>query len=747
MDGGPGSRYRLTMTSPGPSIHGARVTCVRRGVAARALAWGVAAFALVLAAVQVVLGVVNLGSGLSFMAAGPIWAVFPISYALMGGLVASQRRENPIGWLFLFVAVVGGLSWAASEYGLFAAIAHPGSLPGAAWAVWFYNVFQILVYPSGALVLTLLLLPDGRLPSRRWRPVVVAAVTFTLAFTLLSAFVPAPEAGPDGQTLTANPVGLPALRWFAQNGSPVVNAAFVVGGLILLVAAAAPLLRARRARGEEREQVRWIAYVVLMTAAANAVTASLFVVAPSFQSAWNVLIGLVNVVGFGVGLPVAAAIAIFKYRLYDIDLIISRTLVYGSLAAFITAVYVAIAVGVGSLVGSGGQPNLGLSILATAIVAVGFQPVRERVQRLANRLVYGTRASPYEVLSEFSERVAESPAADDVLPRMARVLAEGTGADHAQVWLRVEGVLRPAATWPERIEPDGAPGRRLSVVGQLLPAIPESDRAVAVRHQGELLGALSVRKRRGESLTPIEEKLLDDLANQAGLVLKNVGLTAELLQRLDELRASRQRLVAAQDEARRRLERNLHDGAQQHMVALKVKLGLAGALARKDPARARELVGQLAADADEALQTLRDLARGIYPPLLADSGLAAALEAQARRATLPVVAEADGVGRHPREVEAAVYFCVLEALQNVQKYAAAGRATIRLSNRDGRLAFEVEDDGRGFDPATVRRGSGLNNIADRLDALGGGLQIESAPGRGTRLRGTVPAVAAVRATA
>jgi signal transduction histidine kinase len=270
---------------------------------------------------------------------------------------------------------------------------------------------------------------------------------------------------------------------------------------------------------------------------------------------------------------------------------------------------------------------------------------------------------------------------------------------------------------------------------------------VAVRHQGELLGAISVRKRRGESLTPIEEKLLDDLANQAGLVLKNVGLTAELLQRLEELRASRQRLVAAQDEARRRLERNLHDGAQQHVVALKVKLGLARALAKKDPARARELVGQLTTDADEALRTLRDLARGIYPPLLADRGLAAALEAQARRATLPVAVETEGVGRYPREVEAAVYFCVLEALQNVQKYAGASRATVRLSDREGKLTFQVEDDGGGFDPGTTRRGSGLTNIGDRLDALGGALQISSASGRGTRLRGTVPVLAAASATA
>jgi hypothetical protein len=216
---------------------------------------------------------------------------------------------------------------------------------------------------------------------------------------------------------------------------------------------------------------------------------------------------------------------VLKYRLYDIDVVISRTLVYGSLAVFITAVYVGIVVGVGTLVGSGGQPNLVLSIIATAIVAVAFQPVRERLQKIVNRLVYGKRATPYEVLSQFSERVAETYAADEALPRMARVLAEGTGAERADVWLRAGEVLRRAASWPEEAEA-AEPAR---VIDGSLPDIPGVDRAIEVRHQGELLGALAVTKRQGESLTPVEEKLLGDLAAQAGLVLKNVGLAAELL--------------------------------------------------------------------------------------------------------------------------------------------------------------------------------------------------------------------------
>jgi signal transduction histidine kinase len=322
--------------------------------------------------------------------------------------------------------------------------------------------------------------------------------------------------------------------------------------------------------------------------------------------------------------------------------------------------------------------------------------------------------------------------------KMAGILAEGTGTQRAQVWLRVGKLLRPAATWPD---PGAAAEEPIALLGDALPDLPGDD-AVEVRHQGELLGALTVTKRAGEPLTPIERKLLDDLAHQAGLVLKNVGLTAELLARLEDLRASRQRLVAAQDEERRRLERNLHDGAQQNLVAIKVKLGLAGLLAGKDPEKTREMLRQLKGDTDEALETLRDLARGIYPPLLADRGLAAALESQARKATLPVAVEAQHLGRYSQEVEAAVYFCVLEALQNIQKYAKASRATVRLRSDGGELHFEVEDDGDGFDPGITTKGSGTQNMQDRLDALGGSLDVRSALGAGTTVSGRLPVAVA-----
>ena len=207
---------------------------------------------------------------------------------------------------------------------------------------------------------------------------------------------------------------------------------------------------------------------------------------------------------------------------------------------------------------------------------------------------------------------------------------------------------------------------------------------------------------------------------------------------IEELRSSRRRLVAAQDDERRKIERNLHDGAQQQLVALAVQLKLARSMVVRDPAKAGALLYRLQGAATDALDDLRDLARGIYPPLLADKGLTTALEAQARKAIVPVTVEADGLGRFPADVESAVYFSCLEALQNIGKYADANTATIRLSNGSGELRFEVRDDGRGFDPSTTTYGTGLQGIADRLAALGGELVVTSAPGDGTAVAGRLP---------
>jgi len=575
------------------------------------------------------------------------------------------------------------------------------------------------------VVFVVLLFPTGHLPSRRWRPVAWAAGVGLAAWVLGNAFAPRLITN---NTPTPNPIGV---------ASPPGNLFVIlaVGGGVLvagagLAAIASVVFRYLRARAVEREQLKWLVY-----AGALIVIAQLAgLMAAKIMGPGNASTNLQNALSNGAValIPIAIGIAIFRYRLYDIDVVINKTLVYGALAAFITAVYVAIVVGLGSLIAQhGARAGFWLSIAATAVVAVAFQPVRARVQHLANRLVYGRRATPYEILAQFAERTAGTYATEELLPRMARTLAEGTGARRADVWLRADGAFRDDATWPPGEPPfpetHAGPGGRL--------AVPGADRVLPVRYQGEVLGALAVSKRPGESLTPAEGRLLADLAAQAGLVLRNVGLWEQLTARLEEIRASRQRLVAAQDEERRRIERNIHDGAQQQLVALTIKLNLTEGLIGTDPEGERELLAELRQEAASAVEDLRDLARGIYPPLLAGEGLPAALRAQAAKSPVPTSVDADDIARYPQDVEAAVYFCILEALQNVAKYAEASSARVRLAVSGDELRFEVADDGAGFDPGAKAYGTGLQGMADRLSAHDGVLDVRSAPGAGTVVTG------------
>jgi signal transduction histidine kinase len=657
-----------------------------------------------------------------------VGATAGLIYAAVGALIVS-RGQRIIGWCFVVAGFFAVIAVGSEEYLLRALVHAPGSLPAPGLAAW---LLTWAATPAiSAVLLVFLLFPDGRPHSPRWRPVVWSTIAGGVLEALGLMFAPG-RVGGSFNNLGAhisNPLGVPPLRGVL----PVLMAA----GTVILTAAGAGallslILRFRRSRGDEREQLRWLAYVPFAAILCLGVLA-LGTALGVRSFAFEVTFFLLGVSAAVIGVPAAAAVAILKYRLYGIDVVINKTTVYAALAAFITAVYVAIVVGIGHAVGQGHRPNLGLSILATAVVAVAFQPVRDRVQHFANRLVYGKRATPYEVLSEFSGRMSGAYAAEDLLPRMAKILAEGTGAARADVWLRVGAHVHREASWPS----DSSSSEPIALVDGDVPAIDGLGRLLPVRHRGELLGALSVTKPRGDPLRPAEEKLMEDLASGAGLVLRNVRLTAELLHRLEELQASRLRIVSAQDEERRRLERNIHDGAQQQLVALQVKLSLAERLAEED-CRVRDALAGLKQEAGEALENLRDLARGIYPPLLADHGLTAALTAQARKGVIPVVIEADGIGRYHQEHEAALYFCVLEALQNVAKYAGATHAVVRLHEDGGHLAFEVEDDGSGFDTSTTSYGTGLQGMADRLSARGGTLEVRSHPGEGTTVTGRVP---------
>jgi signal transduction histidine kinase len=631
-----------------------------------------------------------------------------VGFAGVGALVAT-RTSNKVGWLFLAEGLALALCFGTKDYAARTGL----PLPGAPWAGWILTIALNAILPL--LLLALLLFPDGRLPSPWWRPVAWAAVASGAVGMACNAV--------SDVNFSSNFPHLTDPMTIVPTASlrGIYNATLLAGPLIFLACAASLVVRLVRSRGEQRLQLKWFVYATALAATTIAIATFRL---PDPGGAFGIFAALI---------PIGAGVAIFKYRLYDIDVVINKTVVFGALAAFITAVYVAIVVGLGAAIGQGQKPNLGLSILATAMVAVAFQPVRERVQRFANHLVYGKRATPYEVLSEFSSRMAGGYESDDLLPRMARILGEGTGARNAQVWLEIGDELRAEATWP------GSEDRRtLPMNDGALPAMPDASLVLPVQHRGDLLGALSLTKAPGERLTPTERKLAGDLASGAGLVLRNVRLTEELLARLEDLRASRQRLVAAEDAERRRLERNIHDGAQQQLVALVVKVRLARQLTGRDPAKANELLEQAEREVTEALEDLRDLARGIYPPLLADQGLVAALQAQVRRATLPVEVQGESISRYPQEAEACVYFCVLEALQNVSKYARAGRVSVRLACHDGSLEFTVVDDGVGFDPRARGYGTGLQGMADRLAAQGGELHVDSAPGSGTTITGRMP---------
>jgi signal transduction histidine kinase len=635
--------------------------------------------------------------------------VVNLAVPVVGFVLVSRRPANLIGWLFLVAGLGLGLGFFATQYGEHALIAAPGSLPAGRAVGWLSN--WIWIIPFAMLAFLFLLFPTGRLRSRRWRPA-AWFVSGVFVLTTVGALVNATRYWSDPFTGRA------------QNPSVLV-ALFLLVLATLVVSVAAVVVRYARSAGEERLQLKWFAAAAVLLVAT-------FIVSNVIHS---VLANAANNLAF-LCLWVAIGVAVLKYRLYDIDIVISKAVLYGSLAVFITAVYLGLVVGVGTLAGGRDRPLL--AAVAAAVVAVAFQPARQWAGRLANQVVYGRRATPYQVLSDFARRIGGAYASQDVLPQMAQIVSAGTGADHVTVWLRVGDQLRPEASSDGSRLAGASDGGQLAgplaVDGQELPPWPDTGLNVPVVYQGELLGAISVRMPKGEPLRPAGQQLVADVASQAGLVLANAGL-------IEDLRASRQRLVAAQDEARRRLERNIHDGAQQDLVALAIKLQLA-ARTVEDVTEARQTFGELRADAAGALKNLRDLARGIYPPLLADQGLAAALNAQAGKSALPVAVEADGIGRFGQDTEAAVYFCCLEALQNTAKYAHASRARILLQARDGALRFTVSDDGNGYDARRTPMGSGLRNMADRLAALGGRLEIRSAPGQGTTIAARLPIPAA-----
>ena len=659
--------------------------------------------------------------------------VAAIAYATLGALIV-RRAGNLVGWLMLGEAAALVFLALGSAYAVTGITTHPGTLPaprvvGALAECDFIPAFA-------GLAAMLLFFPSGGLPSRRWRPAAAAGLLVTCltlaGFMVSSRLVALPAPGgvslmfrnplavrPLGPALAASPIG-------TLNGLSPLVVVLLGGALVSLV------VRYRAGDRLLRQQMKWLALAAVAMLAAQVAGLLAIVAGRDGQAVKSAAYTVVPIIVL-FGIPAVMTIAILRHRLFDIDVIISRAVVYGLLSAAFTAVYAGIVLGIGTFAGHRGGPVL--TVAAAVCIALLFQPLRHRFRQFANRLVYGERATPYQVLSDFAEDMAGQPGYGEALDKMVSLLAGATGATRAAAWIRIGTELRPAATWP----PGTPPPAPVTLTGHPgLPPLDAASRAVPVRHGDELLGALSLRKPANEPLTTTEDQLLQHLASQAGLVLRNVQLTAELQATIDELTASRRRLVETQDAERRKIERNLHDGAQQQLIAATIQLSLLEQTAG-DPGHFRQLAAQLKDALRAALDDLRDLARGIYPPLLADQGLAAALHAQARKTPLPVTIETSNLGRYPPDTETTIYFCTLEALQNITKYAHATHATIHLTSTSTTLHFTITDNGTGFDTTTPHHGTGLQGMTDRLTAHGGTLTIHSQPGHGTTLTGQLPA--------
>jgi signal transduction histidine kinase len=672
-----------------------------------------------------------------FVASGARFSDTWIPHNLIGGLTlavvfAAMVRKQPhngavwtLGWSMFLQSVGQMLLIGVNAFGAARIVGRDVIRTQVPYATTDLPTWLVLTHLADAVVwipaivplvtFGLLLFPNGRLPSRRWRVVALLAA-LGVALTSIGFATAAPTASfVSGGVVEAGELGALAL------GGGVAVLAAILGSIASLV------VRYRRSAGAERQQIRWIA------AGGGVFGLSMFVwlaVAVDPELAQR-LFYPTSLVTFPMFLA-SYGIAIVRYRLYEIDLVISRSVVVGTLAAFIAVVYVAVVVGVGRVIGAGEDSRLGLQVAATALVAVAFQPLRERVRRQADRWVLGRRATPYEVLSRFSTHVTEI-GDDSSLPRIASLLAAGTGAVPAVVWLRVGDRIQPAASSDE-----STTNEPRSLQDGDLPDL-DASLTVAVRHDGELLGAITLTKPRNDPVTPQDEELVARLAGGLALVLRNARLTAELRVRLVDLEASRQRIVHAQDDARRKIERDLRFGAQHQLTEVQALLEDARVHAADAGAqRTADLLGQLEVEAGDAVATLRDFGRGIYPPVLESQGLGPALAEQVRGSVLPVTVHAAGIGRYDRDVEAAVYFGVLEALQNATRYAEATSVHVGLEHADGALRFEVIDDGVGFDALAHGPGTGLRGIADRLDTVGGQVEIRSTPGAGTRIIGRVP---------
>jgi signal transduction histidine kinase len=599
----------------------------------------------------------------------------------VGAIVASRQPGNAIGWLLLATGLGLGIVAAGSEY---AAVSETESLPLGPEIGALSNMVFVGVVVTGA-VLVPLLFPDGRLPTPRWRFALHLAAAALPLGTIGYAVKPG-TLGLDGVT-SDNPFGIDGMEWVLDIGLALLVAAALTAAISLVI-------RFRRSRGEERQQLKWFAFaavLMLMTLSvvgiAEAFNRSLFAVE---LVAWILLF---------FALPTSIGIAVLRYHLWDVDVVMRRSLVYGTLWLTIAGVYFGAALMFG-LAASERMPvwlAVGLTVLATLV----FQPSRHWLETAADRWVFGRRLQPLKVVHSFGELLGSAERAGDI----ARQLTQAATAAAPLTWIRVETSGSGVAEFGYR--------REDPVVS--LPLV----------YGDERLGEILCQLLPGSGLSDDERSTLAALAAQAAVAISRAQLAS--------------RIVRAQETERRRIERNIHDGAQQELVALVAKLGLA----RRQNGNLDhgQFLTELQNEVRTILGNLRELAQGVHPSVLADGGLAAAIEDRCSHLPIPVSLQIapDLRGRRfDDDIEAAAYFMVAEGLTNLLRHSGARSASVLLDQHGGAITATVTDDGSGFEPEGASTGGGLQGLADRIQAIGGSLSIESSPGAGTKLSASLP---------
>ncbi|MBZ0280412.1 MAG: GAF domain-containing sensor histidine kinase [Anaerolineae bacterium] len=635
-----------------------------------------------------------------------------ITYCVVGALVASRHPRNPIGWMFCATGFLSAFNMLSSGYALYSELAlKSDSLPGVMFArwltfwIWIPNILLPVTFP-------LLLFPDGKLLSARWHPIVWAAGFGLLGVTGSMAFHPGPleNMGFNG----SNPYGI-------SGGETVISALLTLAVPLLLIGVfgsiASIIVRFRRAVGIERAQLKWLVVAGVVVIVGNILGGILWWLwgdNPITQELSIVItdITIVNIV-------IATGIAILRYRLWDIHILVNRTLVYGALTALVISTYVVIVGVLGTLLQTGG--SLPVSLLGTGIVAVSFQPLRERLQRGVNRLMYGERDSPYAILGRLSERLEVVVASQSVLPTIVETVADAFKLPYAAVALK-EGeqfIVAAEYTRPSMFARTTEGGR------EILPLV----------YQLETIGQLILAPRApGESFSQTDRRLLETIARQAGVAAYNVRLT-------QDLQRSRERLVTTREEERRRLRRDLHDGLGPVLAAMSFKLDAVHNLADRDADAVKKMSTELKAQMQEVLADIRRIAYDLRPPALDELGLVGALKAHIASHNqvqgLQITLEApENPPPLPAAVEVAAYRIALEAMTNVSRHAGARHCCVRLSLPDG-LCLEVTDDGRGL-PNRVQAGVGLTSMRERAEELGGMCIAEALPTGGTGVTARLP---------